>query len=404
VHNPQGRLPHRFVTPSFGVTAGADDKDGTPARSTVGHYLQMYDWDACHFAQVAHLLGIPDLPPAVVLNFLTLQEADGHIPRTVSPNRIWDKGDQAKPFLCQTLLAYLHANGGKVEEILTAEVLDKLHLYLRYFETHRQHASGLYRWRNVLESGVDDNLALIYPTEAARDENEDLGKFPDGEIIAVDACTYIACEFASFAWLAHKAGRSDLAREYSHKALALQRLIEEKLWDEELKMYVNYHPETDTFVRVRSWTGLTPVFFGIARADRARLCIKHNILAKKHFRRPAGLVSYAASERLHNQSPRGLYGRAMVSNWQGPVWLLVCALACRGIVLYDCIDNAVKIAKPMLDTMQADVKKNKTLHENYHAESGKPLFAPDFMSWNAMAMEMILLVRQAKKAKTRRRG
>jgi alpha,alpha-trehalase len=399
VHNPQGNLPRRFVTPSFGVTAGADDQAGTPARSTVGHYLQMYDWDACFFSQVSPLLGLPDLAPDVVLNFLALQEADGHIPRTVSPNRIWDKGDQAKPFLCQTLAAYLKANTGKVQEILTADVLGKLHLYLRYFETHRRHASGLYRWRNVLESGVDDNLALIYPTEAAKDENDNLGKFLDGEIIAVDVCTYIACEFEAFAWLAKTAGQADLALEYQDKAQKLKELIEEKLWDEELKLYVNHHAESDSSVRVRSWTGLTPVFMGIARADHAKACIEHNILSEEHFLRPAGMVSYAASERLHNQSPRGLYGRNMVSNWQGPVWVLVNALACRGMVFYGYAEGAVKVANRMLKTMQADVRKNNTLHENYNAENGAPLFAPEFMSWNALAMEMIALVRSSRKAK-----
>jgi alpha,alpha-trehalase len=397
VHAPQGHLPRRFVTPSFGVTAGAsdsEDKNFTPARSTVGHYLEMYDWDACHFAQVSHLLGLPDLAPDVVLNFLSLQEADGHIPRTVSPGRIWDKGDQAKPFLCQTLAQYLKANRDKVAEILTAEVLGKLHLYLRYFQSHRQHASGLYRWRNVLESGVDDNLALIYPTEAARDENKDLGKYPDGEIIAVDASTYIACEFKAFSWLAKHAGRADLAVEYKGKAKALKGLIEEKLWDEELSIYVNYHAETGSHVRMRSWTGLTPVLMGIARKDRAKACIKDNVLSKKHFLRPGGVVSHAVSERLHNQSPRGLYGRNMVSNWQGPVWVLVNALACRGMLKYGERAGAIKVAKRMLATMEADVRDNKTLHENYHAQSGAPLFAPDFMSWNALAMEMIALVRE----------
>jgi glycogen debranching enzyme len=401
VHGPDGRLPRRFVTPSTGVIAGADDSEGTPARSTVGHYQQMYDWDACFFAQVAHLLGIKDLVPDVVLNFLALQEGDGHIPRTVSPLRIWDKGDQAKPFFCQALAAYLKANRRQARTFLTAEVIDKLGLYLSFFENHRRHACGLYRWRNVLESGVDDNLALIHPTEAARDENVDLGNFHDGMIVAVDASTYVACEMSAFAWLARTAGRPELAAQYESKAADLTALIEEKLWDEELKMYVNFNPETGTHVKVRSWTGLTPVCLGIARADRARACIEHNILNKEHFLRKAGIVSYAVSERLHNQSRRGLYGRNMVSNWQGPVWVLVNALACRGLVHYGYKKDAVRVAKRILATLEADVVKNGTLHENYNAESGAPLFAPDFMSWNALAIEMIRLVRESERTKNR---
>jgi hypothetical protein len=393
VHKADGSLPYPFVTPSFGVTAGADDKAGVSERSTVGHYLQMYDWDACFFSQVAPRLGLAPLAPDVVRNFLVLQEGDGHIPRTVSPNRIWDKGDQAKPFLCQTLNRHLKTLTGdknaQAKEIITDEVLKKLHLYLQYFDKNRRHESGLYHWRNVLESGVDDNLALIYPTEAAKDENTDLGKFPDGEILAVDASAYMACEFEAFASLADYVGNHDLHSEYRKKADVLKQLIEEKLWDKELNMYVNYYPGDKTFVRVRSWTGLTPMCLGIASDERAKLCIEKNILAEEHFLRPYGLASYAASERLYNNAPRGLYGRAMVSNWQGPVWILVNALACRGLVHYGRSADAPKPAQRVLKAMQMDLDKNKTLHENYDAETGAPLWAPDFMSWNALAVELI---------------
>jgi hypothetical protein len=396
VHKGAGDLPYSFVTPSFGVTAGADDKADVSERSTVGHYLQMYDWDACFFSQVAPRLGLPALAPDVVRNFLALQEADGHIPRTVSPHRIWDKGDQAKPFLCQTFerhIKSLGASGGhdkeQAKQLISQEVLKKLHRYLQYFETQRRHESGLYHWRNVLESGVDDNLALIYPTEAAKDENTDLGKFPDGEILAVDANAYIACEFEAFAGLADMAGNQDLHSQYKKKADALKQLIEDRLWDKELNMYVGFYPADKSYVRVRSWTGLTPVFMGIATEDRAKLCIEKNILSEEHFLRPYGLVSYAASERLYNQAPRGLYGRAMVSNWQGPVWILVNALACRGLVHYGQSSATPKVAERVLKAMQLDVDKNKTLHENYDAETAAPLWAPDFMSWNSLAVELI---------------
>jgi hypothetical protein len=393
VHKAEGSLPYRFVTPSLGIAAGADDKAMVPERSSTGHYLQMYDWDACFFSQVAPRLGLPPLAPDVVHNFLALQEPDGHIPRTVSPNRIWDKGDQAKPFLCQTLNRHLkslnYENISQTEEVVTVEVLSKLHLYLRYFENNRRHESGLYHWRNVLESGVDDNLALIYPTEAAKDENIDLGKFPDGEILAVDASAYMVCEFEAFANLADCVGNQYLHSDYQKKADILKQLIEEKLWDKELNMYVNYYPGDKTFVRVRSWTGLTPVCLGIASEERANLCIEKNILSEAHFLRPYGLASYAASEKLYNQASRGLYGRAMVSNWQGPIWILVNALACRGLVHYGRSSAAPQVAERVLIAMQMDLAKNKTLHENYNAESGAPLWAPDFMSWNVLALELI---------------
>jgi hypothetical protein len=162
VHPAAGQLKHRFVTPSYSVNPGGDDHWPVPDRSLTGHYLQMYDWDACFFSQVAPKAGIYGLAEAVVSNFVNLQNDEGYIPRTVSPNRVWDQGDICKPFLAQALQFNLAGQDGPAKSI-SADLLEKLEAYLAYFETHRRDKTGLYRWRNVLESGVDDNLALISP-------------------------------------------------------------------------------------------------------------------------------------------------------------------------------------------------------------------------------------------------
>src|SRR5437868_11765205 len=103
LHRPSGLLPRPYVTPTFGITAGADDKSDLPERSRIGHYLQMYDWDACFFSQAADRVGHAELAEDVVNNFLDQMQDGGYIPRTISPARIWDAGDQCKPFLCQSL-------------------------------------------------------------------------------------------------------------------------------------------------------------------------------------------------------------------------------------------------------------------------------------------------------------
>jgi hypothetical protein len=79
----------------------------------------------------------------------------------------------------------------------------------------------------------------------------------------------------------------------------------------------------------------------------------------------------------------------MVSNWQGPMWILVNALVCRGLVSYRRATAAPEIAGRVLKAMQLDMEKNKTLHENYDAETAVPLWAPDFMSWNSLAIELL---------------
>jgi putative isomerase len=382
LHRPSGLLPRPYVTPTFGITAGADDKAAVSERSTVGHYLQMYDWDSCLFSQAAHRIGHPELAESVVTNFISQMQKDGYIPRTISPARIWDAGDQCKPFLCQSLLS-------QNKPSVSPELVRKLAAYLSYFDKYRKDRSGLYRWRNVLESGVDNNYALLAPEEAAKDENSGVGSFPDGRLLAVDLNSYLVAEFLAFSKLAQTAGEHKLAADYDRKARILMGLIEDLLWNPQLSMYCNAFPQSHAHVKIRAWTGLVPVLLGFARKDRAAEVIERNIMSPRQFLQPAGLASVAGSERLFNNAQRGLYGRVVVSNWQGPVWVLPNAFAARGLKHYNYNNDAEILALRTVSTLSNDLEATGTLHENYNAETGSALWAPNFMSWNILALELI---------------
>lgn len=388
VHQPAGKLKYRFVTPSYDVTAGGDDLAAVSDRSLTGHYLQMYDWDSCFFAQAASKIGIHGLQSDVVANFLSLKEADGHVPRTISPERIWDSGDECKPFLCQTILHQAKAES-KQKSTDFSKFIDDLDCYLQYFERTRKTEHGLFHWRNVLESGVDDNLALIAPREAAKDEDESITQFPDGKLSAVDLSAYLVAEFRGFAELAKMYGKNAIAEKYETRAREVIDAIEKFCWNENIGMYCNVFPKSNEQMVFKAWTGLVPAILGLVKPERIERVIKTNIIDERHFLRPAGIASVAASEPLYNNAFRGLYGRAIVSNWQGPVWVLTNALVVRSLVKEGFKNEAKEVSTRMLNTMQADLEKTGTLHENYHAETGQPLWAPQFMSWNILALELV---------------
>lgn len=389
VHEPSGMLKHRFVTPSYDVVAGGDDKAEVSDRSTTGHYLQMYDWDACFFAQASIKAGIEGLAADVVANFLSLQEGDGHVPRTVSPSRIWDNGDQCKPFLAQTLLFSIENSKAKTE--IDNRHLEGLDCFLKYFDG-RKHESGLYSWRNVLESGVDDNLALLYPLEAAKGENEDIANFPDGRLLAADLNAYLVAEFRSMVKLCRLGGNEKMAASYEAKAAALSQKIDDILWSQEAAMYFNYDPKTGQHCRMRAWTGLCPAIMGTTTEERTRLVIEKNIMSSEHFLREAGISSVAASEPLYNNARRGLYGRVICSNWQGPMWVLPNALIVRALLREKMLAEAQKIAERVVSTLASGLEAKSTLFENYHADTKEPLFAPQFMSWNSLTLEMLAIL------------
>ncbi len=391
VHKPEGMLKYEYVTPTAGVVAGGDDKSDVPERSTVGHYLQMYDWDACFFSQVAHKVGIKGLPANVVRNFLGLKQADGFVPRTVSPARIWDAGDMCKPFLAQTLHHALESKQFNDTAALPSLSQD-LDCYIGYFLSKRRHKNGLCTWRNVLESGVDDNLALIAPREAAKDEDESVSELIDHRLLAADLNSYLAAECASLSRIADKAGNVEMAQKAITNADTLAKLIDEHLWNDRLEMYCNLDPKTGKHIEIRAWTGLVPALLGHVNEERIERVIRKNILSEQHFLRPYGIASAAASEPLYSQSKRGMYGRAIVSHWQGPMWVLPNALVVRCLTSNGFAKEAKEIAQRCLAALCADLKNSGTLHENYDAETNKPLWAPNFMSWNILALELIELV------------
>jgi glycogen debranching enzyme len=390
VHKPEGLLKFKYVTPTYEVIPGGDDNAVVPERSLVGHYLQMYDWDSCLFSQAQAFFDMDGLATEIVSNFLSLKQSDGFIPRTISPRRTWDGNDLCKPFLSQALLHEVKARKGSGQ--IAHQLLEDLKCYLDYFIRTRRNQSGLYHWRNVLESGVDDNLALLSPMEASKDENDPIAVYPDGRILAVDLNSYLVMEFRAFSALTRLSGRPDLGKPYEKEANDLVRLIEEMLWSEHLGMYCNLDPSTSKQVAVRTWTGLLPSLFGFAKPERIEQTIETCIMDQAHFLRPFGLASVAASELLYNQAKRGLYGRAIVSNWQGPVWVLPNAIAVRGLLALGHKGEAEEIARRCLSALVNGLRDFGTLFENYNAETGEPLWAPKFMSWNALAMELIQVI------------
>lgn len=395
IHEPKGLLPYHFVTPTCEIEPGADDGASVSLRSLIGLYLHAYDWDALIFADAAgRLLGIKWLLLPIVKNFLAHQRKDGFVPRTISTHRIWDEGDPCKPFMCQMLIGALQR--GDITEDDVAPLLAPIENLLLYYRRRQfNKISRLYYWPNVLASGVDSNPSLLFPREAHVSENVN-GRFvvdyPDGRLLATDLNAYMYAELLAFSKLCDRCGDQKRATRYERLATDLQQRIETTLWDDDLGMYINVDPLTGEKVAIRSWTGLAPTLFGLSPSDRSRRVITENILSEEHFLRPFGIASLAASDHLHNQAPRALYGRARVCNWSGPIWVLPNALVARFLVACGLIKEARDVATRILRAVINDLATNNTTHENYDADTGRPLWAPKFMSWNILVLELANLL------------
>jgi hypothetical protein len=61
----------------------------------------------------------------------------------------------------------------------------------------------------------------------------------------------------------------------------------------------------------------------------------------------------------------------------------------HALLHYGYRDAALDVAERVTRLCLDDLDRNGMMHENYHADTGAPLAAPDFISWNLLAAQMI---------------
>jgi neutral trehalase len=378
IRPPKGLLPYRYIIPT-----ACESTDGSGDRQA-GVYEQQYDWDA-FFEGVALTYDGGDRVDAfrdAMSNFLHFVTPAGFIPRTLSPEKFWDFPDQMKPFLAQG--CYLASKASGSFAWLDEYRFERILAYLGYWESNRMGGHGLYMWRSALESGVDNNAASV--------------NTPDLSIESVDLNAYLVREYRAAAAIARELGRSRDELSLAARAVELTRRMNCVFWDDRDGCYYNVLSVSDepvTFVRIKSWTSLTPLWAGVAPTDRARELIERHVLDEATFWGPFGIPSLARSEPLYSQARRALVYVAVekrrweVSNWQGPVWVIANWQVMHGMLHYGFEAEARELAGKVVALLERDVEATGGMHENYDAETGAGLWSPSFGSWNMLAAKML---------------
>jgi putative isomerase len=378
VRPPAGLLPYRFIVPT------ARDAGGSAGDRQAGVYDQQYDWDA-FFEGVALAYDGGDGAEAfrdAMRNFLHFTTSAGFTPRTLSPEKFWDFPDQMKPFLAQG--CYLSSRALGDFSWLGGEPWERLKANLGYWESNRRGGHGLYMWRSALESGVDNNAASV--------------NTPDFSIESVDVNAYLVREYEAAAAIARALGRASDSSSLVARADELRRRMNVVLWDEGDECYYNVLSVSDepvTFIRIKSWTSLTPLWAGVAPPERARAMIERHLLDPEVFWGRFGVPSLARSEPLYSQAKRALVYVAVegrrweVSNWMGPVWVVANWQVMHGLIRYGYRREARELAVRIVELLERDVAATGGMHENYDAETGVGLWSPSFGSWNMLVARMI---------------
>jgi neutral trehalase len=345
---PNGLLKYPYLVPS-------------------GPYFQLFDWDT-YFMGAALSYDRNGQPLAdSVKNFLSFVDENandtGYVPREIAPDGLWALPEMCKPFLAQA--AYrASVTMGSVEWLRPS--YKKLADTLEYWENTRRAPDGFFLWFNGVESGVDNNPAVI-------DRPADVTE-------GVDLQCYIYREYRAMSLLAAKFGFGDDATRYTRKADALRAKIRDDMWSETEGTFLNIDARTGKKIHILTWTDFVPLWAEIATEAQAHRMIQDHILNPQEFWSPYGIRTLSPAEPLFD--PHHGY-------WRGPVWVVSNYLIMHGLMNYGYDKQAEELAQTTEELLARDLEKTGGMNECYNPDDGMPVAGGHFVSWDLLGEHMI---------------
>ena len=348
-----GALPYDYIVPN-------------------GVYEEQWDWDA--FFVGLHLISAGRGDGIYLrnwcLNFLHHTEPDGQTPGGIRP---WAGRDarlyHIKPLMGQ---AAFYASLALGDFGWIAPVWDKMAACVTYRERKMNDpATGLVKWWDGMESGADNNAALV-----RRYHNS---------LAAADVNAFMVLDYRAMAEVAERLGKAGEATAFRERATRLTAAVQEHLWVEDAAVYSDYDAVERMLARRVTYSDLIPLWAGLASPARAKAMIERHVLAARELWSPHGIRSLAADDPAYNNENV----IKPYSNWQGPIWPHANWMAMHALLRYGYREAALDVAVRVTRICLADLDRNGMMHENYHADTGAPLAAPDFISWNLLVAQMI---------------
>lgn len=355
------------------------------------HYTGIiFVWDHHHMAMRAAYNGKPEYFRMLIDNLIEYQTGDGYIPNCLSKDGPCDFYPRfhAQPFLMQSALMYLDQTG---DENWCRNIFEKLKKYLSYYENSCGAPYGLFRWPEAWMSGYDNDVVTTF--------------FQPDTVISVDLNAWLYLEYLAASKIAARLdipGDSDL----KVKAEKLKNTINEILWYDEVDSYSAFNLVTQRhlfhyedayldksigYYAFQSCSNLIPLYAGIADENRAKRMIQRYVISENHFLSQYGIRSLSRSSEYFNNAiwgnpPRfGSHLRLTTSNWQGPIWIPMNYFMFHALRQYGFISNAENLADRIIDLLANSLQKIGSFTENFDSETGNPLYAHEFCSWNILA-------------------
>lgn len=322
VMTPEGNIRRRWSTP-----------DRWPHRG-------MWLWDSVfHAAGWRHIdAGLArDMIGAV----LDAQREDGFVPHYIAP------GSSSKitqpPVLA---LGVKLVNEIEPDPEWTRTLYPRLYAFIGWiFKNRDSDGAGLVEWH------IEDS-PVCRSGESGMDNSP---RFDSARALdAVDFNSYLALECEILAGFAESLGLPDDARRWKNEHARLCRLINERLWSESDRFYVDRDVASDRLSPVLSSAGFLPLICGAPSREQAKALAGH-LSDPGMFGTALPVPSIAAKDAAHYQKDM----------WRGPVWVNINWLIARGFDRYGMRDVADALRGATMTEIERQCEKNGALFEYY---------------------------------------
>jgi putative isomerase len=251
-------------------------------------------------------------------------------------------------------------------------------------------------FRGPFTSGFDNDIvvALFFP----------------GSFVPADINAWMYLEYRSAARLAERLGHAEERAGFLEKAAALKRAANALLWHAQKESFAAYSLCEGRHIfgyevplvggklgeyAFQTVSNLVPLYTGLADEDKARAMIRRYVLSAEHFLSPFGIRTLSKASEFYNNARWGNPsrfsppGQITASNWQGPVWIPICYFMFHALRRHGFAAEALDLAGRTLRVLAEGLDRIGCFTENYHGETGEPLYARDFAAWNILADVMI---------------
>lgn len=325
-------------------------------------YGEFYDWDLYFETLFLSYFGVSKFCRNNVEMFLDTQEPSGFVARTIMEPR---QRQHFKPFLAQTALLGCLQTGDC--RWLEGKYWARLKRYLHYWFWHCDaDKNGLCYWDSADHSGMDNQCLRA-------------GEIGTKDVEGVDLNCYLVQELDAMGHLGELLGYKEEAAHFFEHAQQLRAKIEEIFWDEADGFYYDRSEERGELIRVKTISGLMPLWCGAASPERAKRLVQEHLMNPREFWLEYPVATWAKNEKGYYQQRKG--GEC---NWMGCTWIPTNYMLFHGLMEYGFKKEAGVLARKTYELVISE----STTREYYNAENGCGQGLSPFWGWSTLGYLM----------------